>query len=146
MLPEQKFVQTDDGWALHLLKFSPKKQRFPYPLLCIHGFSQNHLAFTLGGFAQELADLGFVTYTVDLRGHGKSQYTSLSDSGDATSIPTWQVEDYITTDVPRALKALREWHDGIPAIVCGHSLGGIIAVVLAALKSQQEIAAVIPMA
>lgn len=135
-------VQTSDGWLLALHAFLPEEPIFSTPLLCIHGFSQSHLTWTAGGFAQQIAAAGAPVYVLDLRGHADSQRETMVEA----LREGWNTDAYSLFDVPAAMALIRERHPGMPMILCGHSMGGVIAVATAIRLRQEGIAGVVSIA
>jgi fermentation-respiration switch protein FrsA (DUF1100 family) len=86
-------------------------------LLFLHGARQNlgRSAFRI----EQMRDLGFSVLAVDYRGFGASTDELPSESG-------------VVEDAAAAWRWLGERHPGRPRYVFGHSLGGAIAVQLAA--------------
>ncbi|WP_018549583.1 alpha/beta hydrolase [Streptomyces sp. LaPpAH-108] len=84
-------------------------------VLLVHGYGEHT------GRYDELADVlvghGAAVYAPDLVGHGKSD-------GERVLI-----EDYedVVTDVHRAAEVARAAHPGLPLVLIGHSMGGMIA-------------------
>jgi pimeloyl-ACP methyl ester carboxylesterase len=85
-------------------------------LVIVHGLTGSHAEFL--HLVPELAQQAHV-YLLDLRGHGRSDWTTTG----------YQVPDY-----GRDLAAFLQQVVGRPAIVLGHSLGGVATVWLAAHK------------
>lgn len=83
------------------------------PLLLLHGGSSRWQTFS--SIIPDLEDLAHI-FAVDLRGHGKS------DRGD-----NYQIQSYAAD-----IAAFIERHIQKPTIVFGHSLGGMVGIVLAA--------------
>jgi pimeloyl-ACP methyl ester carboxylesterase len=96
--------------------------------LCIHGFSQNHLSWTAGGFAQSLVELGLNVYLLDLRGHGDSTFESQTELAEGSIHYDWDINDYFEYDLEAGIQGIRERHHGEKVILCGHSMGGSLAV------------------
>lgn len=83
------------------------------PLLLLHGGSSRWQ--TIGSMIPDLEKCSRV-YALDLRGHGKS------DRGDS-----YEIQRYVSD-----VAAFIERHIGKPTVVFGHSLGGMIGIMLAA--------------
>lgn len=145
MLSETRIpLQTEDGWTLWLRIFKPKIIRFPQPWLCIHGFSQSHLTWTAGAFAQRIAQMGCVVYVLDLRGHGDAHLAGQSITLQKRyQRAGWDVDAYFMYDVPAALHCIQELHPGQECVLCGHSMGGIFAAATAIRCHEEQIAAVV---
>ena len=82
--------------------------------------------------ADQLTALGFATYTVDLRGRGKS---------DGERFYVQAITDYVA-DVAAAVETARARQPGLPVFLFGHSAGGVVAC-LYALDHQAELAGLI---
>ena len=85
------------------------------PLVLVHGAANSCRVWTF--WQQQLADQGWASYAIDLRGHGRSSSTDISQT---------TMEDY-ADDVCRVLAELRR-----PAVVAGWSMGGLVAMMAAA--------------
>lgn len=68
--------------------------------------------------AQAMADLGYVVLLPDLRGHGRS-------GGPRGHVECF--DDYLD-DVRMVLDRGRQLHPGLPLVLAGHSLGGLIVI------------------
>lgn len=134
-------LQTADGWPLALHFFLPSDVRFPHPWLMVHGFSQSHLTWTAGGFAQQVAAMGCPVYVLDLRGHGESKPPSKE-----RALAGWGLDDYFLRDIPAAIEAIEARHPGEQRILCGHSMGGAMAIATALRLHQEQVAAVVSIA
>ncbi|MAC28282.1 MAG: hypothetical protein CMN31_16980 [Sandaracinus sp.] len=121
---EVLFARTDDGWHVALSRYRTQVTR-RHPVLLIHGLGANRLAWDLGpevSLASWLARRGFDVFSLDLRGHGRSEKPRLFDPKDWG----WSIEEYATVDVPAALEAVLEV-TGAPGVhAVGHSMGGIL--------------------
>lgn len=84
-------------------------------MLLVHGLAEHSGRYEhVGG---QLADAGIETFALDLRGFGAS-------GGPRASVDRWsQLHD----DVEEQLVAMRAVAPGRPAVLYGHSLGGLIA-------------------
>ncbi len=150
-------VTTADNWKLNLLYFppagdfppdgvSPKRGEnspdHPPPILCIHGFSQNQLTWTAGGFHSELQKLGLPTYILELRGHGFSapRYQTAPLPKDLDY--RWDTTSFLSYDLPAAVEEVRSRHAGQKLILCGHSMGGILSIAYA-LRNPEKLSAVV---
>src|SRR5687768_10392690 len=85
------------------------------PIVLVHGAANSAAIWTF--WMRELAARGWSSYAVDLRGHGASESTDLSRVGMA---------DY-AADVTRLVEQL-----GRRPVVLGWSMGGLIALMVAA--------------
>ena len=67
------WVETADRWRLALYERAVPIATSKPPVLCVHGFAQNHRTWQSGGWDRTLAEAGHPTYLLDLRGHGSSK-------------------------------------------------------------------------
>ena len=88
------------------------------PIVLVHGAANSSRVWTF--WQQQLADQGWPSYAMDLRGHGRNPSTDISQT---------TMEDY-ADDVCRVLEELRR-----PAVVAGWSMGGLVALMAAARGS-----------
>lgn len=141
---QEHTITTEDGWRLQLLHVVPAQRRFVWPVLCTHGFSQNHLCWLTGGFAQSLAAKGMDVYLLDLRGHGgSSREVQWSGAPPADLEYGWDVDDYFFGDMDAALRWVRDRHRMERVVLCGHSLGGILSMVRSLRSGPREVAALV---
>ena len=80
------------------------------PIVLVHGGANSAMVWTY--WQRELADLGWSSYAIDLRGHGKSDPIDLSDTS---------MRDY-ADDVKRLVDELKQ-----PPVIIGWSMGGLVA-------------------
>jgi alpha-beta hydrolase superfamily lysophospholipase len=81
----------------------------------VHGYGEH-----VNRYAQVAADLvaqGAVVYGPDHRGHGLS-------AGERVSIPDFEP---VVDDLHQVVQRTRELHVGLPVVLIGHSMGGMIA-------------------
>jgi alpha-beta hydrolase superfamily lysophospholipase len=86
-----------------------------------HGLAEH--AARYGRFADFLAERGFHTYAHDHRGHG---FTTAPDAPPGR-FGTPNGRDKVIADVATIHGLIRTEHPGLPVIVVGHSMGGLIA-------------------
>jgi pimeloyl-ACP methyl ester carboxylesterase len=84
------------------------------PLILVHGAANSALVWTF--WQRELAASGWSSYTLDLRGHGRSAPLDLSHTS---------MQDY-AADVRALVAQLRR-----PPVVLGWSMGGLVAMMVA---------------
>lgn len=108
----QSYTVTINGVTLHYAKTELPARGAP--LLFLHGLSGSHAEFL--HLAPELAQQATV-YFLDMRGHGLSSHTD-----------TRYLVQHYAADVLAFLRTVV----GEPAIIIGHSLGGLVATWLAA--------------
>src|SRR5437868_5778492 len=96
------------------------------PVLLLHGGGQTRYAWK--GAGRVLAEHGFLSVALDLRGHGQSGWAD-----DA---------DYALTTMADDLRAVIE-QVGRPAALVGASLGGLVAMVAAGEEPRVPVTAVV---
>ena len=112
------WLKTPDG-----LKIFTRQWEAPNPkavCLVIHGIGEHSGRYE--ALAKELNRHGFCVWSMDHRGHGRSQ----GRRGDCRSM-----EDFIG-DLHLLVERAREKSPDLPRIIVGHSLGGLIALYYAA--------------
>lgn len=95
---EQHSAETKDGWRLSLRRYLPKGQRQAFPVVLGHGLAGSSLVFDLHprySLARYLAERGFDTWTVDLRGRLDSW-----PAGGPRPELTWCFDDFVEQDLP----------------------------------------------
>lgn len=83
-------------------------------VLC-HGYGEHVGRYE--GAARTLNDAGAAVYGADHVGHGRS-------NGQRALIPDYEP---VVTDLHRVVEHAREQHPGLPVVLIGHSMGGMIA-------------------
>jgi len=103
------------------------------PVLLVHGYGQNRYAWHLPGrsFSNYLARAGFDVFNLDLRGHGRSRHLGAHRPTDVT--------DYVREDVPAAVEEVQRITGGRPIYYLGHSMGGLVIPLVAALRPVQQL-------
>lgn len=99
-------------------------------VLLVHGYGQNRYAWHLPSrsFVNHLANAGFDTFNLDLRGQGRSRkYGAPRPS---------VLAEYIEEDLPRAFAEVRAATGRDDLFLVGHSLGGLISYAAAPLATQ----------
>lgn len=86
-------------------------------LICVHGLSGAAQDFS--PLAVSLAATGWVTYAIELRGQGNDPVRARH--GDLQELSDWW------QDLSAFVTLLRERHPGVPWILAGESMGGVIA-------------------
>jgi pimeloyl-ACP methyl ester carboxylesterase len=76
-------------------------------------------SFSLAAY---LAERGFRTFSLDLRGHGDSRHPP-------RRVRPWTFDDYAREDVPAALEAIRRATGEEQVLWVGHSLGAVLGLV-----------------
>lgn len=134
------WADTHDGWRLALAR-RPAAAGAPRgtPVLLLHGLAVNRFFMDFGAGANSLAAYlagqGFECFSLDLRGHGSSRPGPGRD---------WTVDDYVRSDLPAALAAIRRVTGASKVLLVGHSQGGLVALARAALEPE-AIAGVVAM-
>ena len=130
-------IPTEDGWHLALHRYRPAMQRMRNPVLLIHGMGANRYNFDLDdeiSLARGLAARGFDTWCLELRGAGLSDRPSWGMGLD------WRFDfdDHLRYDLPAALRAIAARADGAKPLLLGHSMGGLLALVHAGLRGEDQ--------
>jgi pimeloyl-ACP methyl ester carboxylesterase len=127
-------AQTRDGWQLALGTRLPRGEARRPPVLLVHGLSANRWMMDAGleGFslAGHLAERGFRTFSLDLRGHGDSRHPP-------PGAGHWTFDDYAREDVPAALDAIRHATGEEQVLWVGHSLGAVLGLVTCQLHPER---------
>ena len=122
---ETLYAHTEDGWALALHHFAPRRKQRRHPVLMVHGLGANRFNFDLDerySFARAARQRGFDVYVLELRGAGLSR---APDGRDRLHFQ-WGFGDYAERDMPTAISRVLE-HTGAPALHgVGHSMGGML--------------------
>lgn len=125
---------TTDGWQLSLSRWRPRSVAGPgrgWPLLAIHGFSQNRRAFTRGPLARALVEAGFDLFLGELRGHGRSGL-GWQPSRPADGALGWELDVHLTHDLPALVAGVKRASGRAGLLYVGHSMGGLLGYGLAA--------------
>ncbi len=116
-------VRTADGVMLHVDHVRAQHRRGA--VLCLHAMMTDGRYFGArrqpkggakvidDGFAHALARCGLDVYVADFRGHGRSGLRAGRDD--------WSFDDLVELDLPALTGAIG------PAVILGHSLGGLAA-------------------
>lgn len=99
-------------------------------VLLVHGYGQNRYAWHLPSrsFVNHLANAGFDTFNLDLRGQGRSRKFGAPRPA--------VLAEYIEEDLPRAFEEVRRATGRDDLFLVGHSLGGLISYAAAPLATQ----------
>lgn len=98
---ERQTARTADGWNLALYRYRAVGKPKPFPVICSHGMAGSHYIYDLHpdySLARHLAQNGFDTWLVDLRGRGDSW----PDDGPDPSLQ-WSFDDFVAHDLPAAV-------------------------------------------
>lgn len=122
-------VQTADGWVIHAYHRAPRVRLFEEPVVLCHGFANDFSFLEFlppQNVAQFLTNLGFDTYSIDHRGDRSSRP------------PDWFVDatfdDLVQYDIPAILKTVVAHSKRERVLWVGHSLGGLLGLVSAAVN------------
>jgi len=147
LVVREQFVDTADGWSLHLRRTRSPRQFDPQtqPLLIVPGYGMNSFIFSYHprGTSMErcLAEAGFEVWAVDLRGQGLSEPSGAHHPGPQSLLR------YAASDLPAAIERVMmgtETHaDGLTLIGC--SLGGSIAYGYLALRKDPRVTQLVTM-
>lgn len=107
--------KTSDGLKLFAQIWEPDASPIKAAVCLVHGIGEHsgRYAHVAEAFAKE----GYALFAADLRGHGKSE--GLKGHADSMEV--------LMLDVDLLLKQARIRFPGVPVILYGHSLGGILA-------------------
>ena len=119
-------LPRSDGGRLWADRWLPEGARRGVVVTC-HGIGSNRHHFDLlpeVSFVQALRAAGYEVWNVDLRGHGR---------GRAILEEPWSFDDHVEVDVPAILAAACATSGAEAVHWVGHSMGGLVALVHAAL-------------
>lgn len=146
LVVREQFVDTADGWSLHLRRTRCTRQFDPatHPLLIVPGYGMNSFIFSYHprGTSMErcLAEAGFEVWALDLRGQG------LSEPAERKAGPQSLLR-YATVDLPAAIERVmagtETTAEGLTLIGC--SLGGSIAYAYLALRHDPRVRQLVTM-
>ncbi len=127
-LAEPQFLKAADGIDLAFYRISPGTAPAA-SVIFIHGAGAHCHAPEYQRIGYELAGgYGIESWLIDIRGHGNSG----GPRGDAPGpVQVWR-------DVKSVMDHVKSRNGGIPAVLCGHSAGGAIAINYAAWKGRTE--------
>jgi pimeloyl-ACP methyl ester carboxylesterase len=121
-------LKSSDGLTLFLRDYAAQGRETGAPVLCLHGLTRNGLDFE--AVAPWIAAQGRRVLTMDVRGRGRSDW----DSDPTRYTPAVYAGDVIATmaqlDIPKA-------------VFVGTSMGGLITMIVAALKGELVHAAIL---
>ncbi len=117
-------VIIDDGICLNAKLDLPEQGGDKYPLvIVIHGFTGNMEERHITAVSRTLNEIGCATLRVDMYGHGQS-----GGSFREHTLYKWLTNAMAVIDYARGLGTFRDLY------LCGHSQGGLTAMLAAALK------------
>lgn len=107
--------KSSDGLTLFAQAWEPDVTPFVAVLCLVHGIGEHSSRYA--HVAEAFEKEGYVLFAADLRGHGKSE--GLKGHADSMEV--------LMQDVDVLLNQARARYPGLPVILYGHSLGGILA-------------------
>jgi pimeloyl-ACP methyl ester carboxylesterase len=128
-------ARTRDGWDLAIGRCRPRGPARALPVLLVHGIAMNRQSFEFGvppyALAAHLAAAGFDCFSLDLRGHGGSRRRARGSS------PRWNLDTYLTEDLPAAFEAVRAATGAARLLYVGHSQGALLGLAAAAIHGER---------
>ena len=116
---------TADGWHLALYRYRPAAgSPARPPVLMGHGLCGSHWIFDLApdvSLARFLADRGFDTWLVDLRGRGESW-----PPGGPDPALQWTFDDFVFSDLPAAVAYVRDQTGTVDLWWLGTEMSGLL--------------------
>jgi pimeloyl-ACP methyl ester carboxylesterase len=125
---QERYFESSDGLSLYYRDYLPAEASDRLPVLCLPGLTRNSRDFE--ALALRLQRAGRRVLTPDLRGRGRSQHD-----------PDWS--NYQPTTYLGDLAALQAAAGAERVVVVGTSLGGILAMLIAATRPAAIAAAVL---
>lgn len=119
-----------DGLKLYAQAWEPEVRPLRGVVCLLHGIGEHSGRYS--HVAEAFGKEGYALFTADMRGHGKSE----GIKGHAPSM------EILMQDVDTLLKQAKIRYPGLPVILYGHSLGGILALHYA-LKRKPDVKAVL---
>jgi len=159
---ESYFVTTEDGWQLSLFRYKPESiDKKKAPVILCHGLSYNNYFWDIDerhSLAQYLAERGYDTWSVSLRGSGRSTKSGLTVirniiavTANLEDLPNriyqtsfdfnkinWTVDDHIRYDVPATIDYVKEKTGSDKVNWVGHSMGGMLMYAYLPEEENQE--------
>ncbi|QLF70873.1 alpha/beta hydrolase [Peteryoungia desertarenae] len=120
MFEDRHQLATPSGANLAYHSLAAKGHPRAIVLIC-HGLAEHSCRY--GHFAEELADHGYHVYAHDHRGHGETQAPDAS-LGRFGRKGGWRL---VIEDVMAMRTLALSQHPGLPVILFGHSMGGLIS-------------------
>lgn len=104
--------------AIHRVRPDPQRREGAPAVVLLHGLGSNGFGFLLPrrSLATWLASRGFDCFIPELRGAGDSSHRDFA----------WDLDDYLTLDLPALLQGIREEAGTRELRWVGHSMGGLI--------------------
>jgi pimeloyl-ACP methyl ester carboxylesterase len=143
-------VTTEDGWKLSLFRYKPVSiDRKKAPVILCHGLSYNSYFWDVDerhSLAQYLARNGYDTWSVSLRGCGRSTKSGLTVIRNIITVTAnledlpdqilqtsfdfdkidWTIDDHVRYDVPAVIAFVQERTGSKKINWVGHSMGGML--------------------
>jgi pimeloyl-ACP methyl ester carboxylesterase len=132
------FLGTGDGAVIHLHRHQAEGP----PVLVVHGISSNHYCWDLDrerSLGVYLAERGFDTWLLDLRGHGDARKAP----GAGTLDRRWSADDYGLGDIPAAIAHIQAQTGHQQVGYVGHSLGGMVGAIYASQQGDEALWAMV---
>ncbi len=129
-IPASKFelVRLDDGERL-VRWWEPAGEPVA-SLVIVHGYAEHSGRYErVGG---QLAAAGIASWAIDLRGHGRS-------TGERALV---EALDHLLDDARRVFERARAARPDLPALLLGHSMGGLVATAFT-LRFPKEVAGLV---
>ncbi len=120
--PQTLYVNAKDGVRLALHRVPPDLSSpgpaKGAPVMLLHGLGANGYGwlYPQRSLARHLASRGFDVYVPELRGAGDSEHGGW----------TWDLDDYLSCDLPSFLEAIRTHAGRDDVRWVGHSMGGVL--------------------
>ncbi len=111
------FLFAKDGTKLFTRQWEPSDPKAM--CLLVHGLGEHSGRYK--GLAEQLSSQGFCVWAFDYRGHGRSQ----GRRGDCSSL------DQFVEDLHRVVERSEREHPNLARFLIGHSLGGLLALMVA---------------
>jgi len=112
--PTLATARMADGMILRTLHWTPTGEAWAVCEI-VHGLGEHGGRYD--NVARPFAAAGIDTWAYDHRGNGGS-------GGSRVFVERWEL---LHDDLETRLRSLRELHPGMPLVLCGHSLGGLVA-------------------
>ncbi len=111
---------ASDGMDIYCYKWMPTGEpKAAFQLT--HGLIEHAMRYA--HFAERLTREGFVVYSMDLRGHGKTAAESAFPDLFSKQSQGW---DLAVDDLQKLTKRIQQDHPGIPIYLFGHSMGSFL--------------------
>ena len=122
---EIHYATTSDGWRLAVLRYRAMGTAATSdPVLLVHGFAANRYNFDLcdeRSLARHLAQAGYDTWILELRGRGYSMRPKLFSQ----QRYSWCFDEYVEQDLPAAAAAVLRASGGERLHLVGFSTGAL---------------------